>query len=99
MAASWLENGEQKWGIPAAQNVLEGEFDPRVPEGRYILALAILDPAGMLPSVRFATANYLSGGRHPIAVIDIGGSSGGPLDVDFRFDDPSTDQTLHYLTP
>lgn len=41
--------------------------------GRYILALAILDrQGGMMPSARFATANYFRGGWHPLGYIGIG---------------------------
>ncbi len=65
--------------------------------GRYILALAILDPAGMLPAVRFAIGNYYTGGRHPIGVIGIGATvDEAELPAD-SFGDPRTDQTLHYI--
>jgi hypothetical protein len=37
-----------------------------LPDGEYILALSILDPAGHVPTVRFAIKNYYEGGRHPI---------------------------------
>lgn len=46
---------------------LSEEFNP----GEYILALAILDPAGELPCVRFAIENYYTGGRHPIGKVGI----------------------------
>lgn len=61
----------------------------------YILALAILDPAGNLPSVRFATTNYFRGGRHPIGWIGVGRRQPKqrPLPA---FDDPAQDHTLHY---
>ncbi len=43
-----------------------------MPEGESILALAILDPAGMVPSARFAIQNYYTGGRHPIGLLGAG---------------------------
>lgn len=66
-------------------------------KGEYILALSILDPAGNLPAVRFATANYFKGGRHPIGKIGIDKA----LDT-FElkkeiFDDLFSDRTLHYI--
>jgi hypothetical protein len=67
-----------------------------VPRGDYILALAILDPAGMQPAVRFAIENYFIGGRHPIGLIGVGKA---PLSVELApasFDDPAKDRTLHY---
>jgi hypothetical protein len=70
-----------------------------MPQGEYILALAILDPAGMLPSARFAIENYFTGGRHPIGRIGVGRA---PLAVELdpvAFDDPARDRTLHYELP
>lgn len=64
-------------------------------KGRHVLALAILDPAGNLPAVQFATANYYRGGRHPMGTIGVGvrperAGLGG-------FDDPAEDRSLRYL--
>lgn len=67
-----------------------------VPSGEYVLALAILDPAGMLPAVRFAIENYFVGGRHPIGTVGVGRAPAlvelGPA----SFDDPMDDRTLRY---
>ena len=41
-------------------------------EGEYILALSIVDPAGMKPSVRFAVTHYYSDGRAPLGMVGIG---------------------------
>lgn len=95
--AVWPDESECQWGKPPLACAVAGSFTPALPKGRYILAVAVLDPAGMLPSVRFATANYFTGGRHPIGIVGIGGEEGGPLPADFAFDDPRTDQSLHYL--
>jgi hypothetical protein len=67
-----------------------------VPHGEYIVALAVLDPAGMLPTVRLAIENYFIGGRHPIGFIGVGQTlSSAELDPTC-FDDPAEDRTLHY---
>ncbi len=70
---------------------------PNIKRGKYVLALAILDPAGMLPSARFAIENYFRGGRHPIGYIGVG----IPLEdyqLDSKqFDDPADDHSLHYV--
>jgi hypothetical protein len=95
--AAWPDAMACHWGKPPQAYSVSGVFAPKLPKGRYLLAVAIVDPAGMLPSVRFATANYLVGGRHPLGIVGIGGEVGGPLPADFAFDDPRSDQSLHYL--
>ncbi len=68
----------------------------KVPEGDYLVALAILDPAGMQPAVRFAIRNYFIGGRHPLGVIGVGKTPSSPELDPACFDDPAKDKTLHY---
>ena len=97
--ASWPAAGECGWSRPPAAVRVAGTFSPEVPRGRYILAVAVLDPAGLQPSLRFATANYFTGGRHPVGIVGIGGERGGALPPATRFDDPWQDTTLHYLAP
>jgi hypothetical protein len=67
-----------------------------VPQGRYVLALAILDPAGMLPAVRFAIENYFTGGRHPIGLVGVDRPVSTRQLSPMHFDDPAADRTLHY---
>ena len=65
-----------------------------IPPGEYILALAILDPAGNRPCVRFAIKNYYKGGRHPIGIIGVDHTPGT-----YRvsgFDDIQSDTSLSY---
>ena len=69
-----------------------------LPEGDYYVALAILDPAGMLPCVRFATVNYFAGGRHPVGIVGVGTESETWQMEEAVFDDPGTDDTLHYVS-
>jgi hypothetical protein len=65
-----------------------------VPAGEYIVALAILDPAGGRPSARFAIQNYYQGGRHPL------GRVGVDRELDSfsvsGFNDVQSDKSLSY---
>jgi len=78
---------------------VDGTF--RVPQtvesGEYIVALAILDPAGMLPSIRFAIENYFEGGRHPIGLVGVGKTALEPILDPASFDNPAEDRTLKYV--
>jgi hypothetical protein len=86
-----------RWGQPPQSHRVGTTFFPDVVEGTYILALAVLDPAGAVPSLRFATDNYWHGGYHPVGQVAIGESTGGPLPENFTLDDPANDTQLHYL--
>ena len=85
-----------RWARPPSLHQVSGEFAVSVPPGRYVLALAVLDPAGNLPSLRFATRNYWNGGRHPVGMVAIGVDGGGPLPANTVFDDPAADRSLRY---
>ena len=76
---------------------MESTFGVDIAEGRYILALGILDPANSAPNLRFATAWYFNGGYHPVGVVQVGDGDGGPLPDGQAFDDPHLDNTLNYL--
>lgn len=67
------DNTAKDYSEPAAKNHIEEEFtlDKKLDTGDYIISIAILDPAGMLPSLRFATQNYFEGGCHPMGHIGI----------------------------
>lgn len=85
-----------RYDIDAETYLVENDFILPVDlkEGEYILALALLDPSGNLPSVRFAIQNYYQGGRHPIGKVGIGvGVENPTLDA---FDDIQSDLTVHY---
>lgn len=66
-----------------------------LPAGRYVLALSILDPAGMVPAIRFAVRNYYNGGRTPLGPIGLN-TDPGPLTLN-DFDDIQSDNSLYYL--
>lgn len=64
--------------------------------GKYILAISILDPAGMLPSIRFANTNYFRGGYFPIGYIGLEDEIGEfGVNVE-EFEDLQNDKTLKY---
>ena len=78
------------------QTTLPADFKP----GKYILALAILDrQGGMMPSARFATANYFRGGWHPLGFIGIGAAPEDAALKNIPFDDPAFDDSLFYKVP
>jgi hypothetical protein len=65
-------------------------------KGEYILAVAILDPAGMLPAVRFAISNYFAGGRHPLGYIGVDFDAATAEIDSAAFSSLASDTTLHY---
>lgn len=87
------------WDVPAHANAVSAAPAAAVPEGLYVLSLAILDPAGMLPSIRFATSQYWDGGRHPVGLVGVNRDGGGPLPIGFAFDNPAEDRSLYYQAP
>lgn len=93
----------QVYKTPAAVNEVKGTFSlpADLPAGQYILALAMLDPAGMRPSNRFAIVNYFTGGRHPTGYIGVEQDVSGPYTIDpASFNSLVEDNTLKYdFTP
>jgi hypothetical protein len=71
---------------------LPADFKP----GRYILTLAILDPAGKRATCRFATKQYFAGGRHPIGRIGVAKDLDQAELDPMWFDDPSADTLVKY---
>jgi len=94
---NWIDDGTPDWTTPPQTYEASGDFTLTLPTGWYILALAILDPAGQLPSLRFATRQYFKGGRHPIGIVTVNQGNGGPLRRGIVFDDLAEDNSLHYL--
>lgn len=72
------------------------QLDKEIANGKYIIAISILDPAGMLPSLRFANKNYFFGGYHPIGYIGLGQQINEYVISDDKFDDIQNDKTLKY---
>ncbi len=71
-------------------------LDTNLDTGDYIISISVLDPAGMLPSLRFAVQNYFEGGRHPMGHIGINTE---PVYYEVKsseFMDMRQDRTLKY---
>jgi hypothetical protein len=93
---NWNPSKTSEWATPPAVNKVKDQFKIDVPNGNYILSLAILDPAGDLPSIKFATGNYIKGGRHPMGLVNVGKNECNTLPSGFKFDDPNNDNSLYY---
>jgi hypothetical protein len=83
----------RQW-LPGTTTLVRGTFHATVAAGTYTLAVAILDPAGDAPSLRFANTNYYRGGRTPVGRVGVGATATdqnvGP------FDALKTDTSLSY---
>ena len=90
---------QNRYQIPAESNKVSATLvlGEDVPDGEYIISVAVVDPAGNMPSLRFATSQYFTGGRHPMGYVGV------DCDVDdyampiSGFDNIYTDTTLHYI--
>lgn len=65
--------------------------------GEYILAVSILDPAGMLPSVRFANKEYFEGGFTVLGYLGVGCKPAQTTIPEEEYFDIQSDTTLHYV--
>jgi hypothetical protein len=64
----------------------------------YIIQLAVLDPAGNVPSLRFAIQNYKKGGYAPMGYVGVG-QEPATITIDpAYFDNPAKDISLRYFT-
>jgi len=97
---TWLpgdkwDDQSDTYTIPAETNLINQSFlVTDVPSGEYILALAILDPAGNRPCARFAIKNYYNGGRHPIGKVGVNQKIES-FNIS-GFDDIQSDKSLNY---
>lgn len=73
------------------------KLDKNIPDGKYIVSVSILDPAGMLPSLRFANTNYFLGGIHPMGYIGLNTNINNFEIPATEFIDIQSDTTLKYL--
>lgn len=71
-------------------------LDGSLEKGKYILALTILDPNGMVPAVKFASRQYFNGGLHPIGYIGLDTLINDTQLEGVSFDDPAKDNSLYY---
>lgn len=72
-------------------------LDSDLNENEYIISVSVLDPAGMLPSLRFANENYFTGGRHPMGYIGINTEPEIFEINQSEFKDIQQDRTLKYV--
>lgn len=79
----------------ARTSSLRAQIPPTVAAGEYVLAIAVVDPAGGLPSLRFANANYFRGGHHPLGRVGVGVTPAS-IEVAGPFDELASDR-LRYL--
>ncbi|MBI5830800.1 MAG: DUF4832 domain-containing protein [Armatimonadetes bacterium] len=71
-----------------------------LPAGEAVVALAILDrQGGMVPSARFAIANYWRGGWHPLGRVGIGAPPKATAVDAATFVSPAFDDSLRYQVP
>ena len=61
--------------------------------GTYLLALSILDPAGLLPAAVFANESYIQGGYTVLGAFGVGQA---PAKINVKYDNPGKDKTLRY---
>ncbi|MFZ4413836.1 MAG: DUF4832 domain-containing protein [Bacteroidales bacterium] len=101
--SEWLpgENWDvilNKYTIAPAVNTISKDIvlDTQLPAGKYILSIAVLDPAGMLPSLRFAANNYFTGGRHPMGYVGVTNTIDAYEIRSSQFVDLQTDKSLKY---
>jgi hypothetical protein len=81
---------------PVYQIEKEITLDTDLPEQEYVIAVSVLDPAGMEPSLRFAVQNYFTGGRHPMGYIGINKELQNYEIPEADFRDMKEDRTLKY---
>ena len=102
--SQWMPGDEwdpatQSYKIPAELNTVTEtiKIDQEIPKGQYAIAISVLDPAGMVPSLRFAAFNYWNGGRHPMGLIGVGDECTSHNLLMSSFDDIQADQSLYYV--
>jgi len=98
MPGDGWDSSRKAYTQPALVNNVRGSFtlDKNIKAGPYYLAIAILDPAGNVPSLRMAIENYIAGGRHPVGKIGVGTRAETIQLAPGDFIDPRTDTTLRY---
>lgn len=93
------DTATQSYKKPAELNTVTETIyiDKEIPAGQYAIAISVLDPAGMVPSLRFAAFNYWNGGRHPMGLIGVGDDCSSHGLQMSCFDDLQEDQSLYYV--
>ena len=102
--SEWLpgddyDSSVHSYRTPAAEYEIRESITPDsgIKPGKYAIAIAVLDPAGMLPSLRFAAMNYYNGGRHPMGYVGVGEDISEYKISSTEFDDIQNDHSLRYV--
>ena len=74
----------------------EISMDIDLSEQEYVIAISVLDPAGNMPSLRFAVQNYFIGGRHPMGYVGINKELDNYEIPAMDFRDMKDERTLKY---
>lgn len=90
--------GVLAYTTPAQAHTETGSFTlpAELPEKDYIVQLAVLDPGGDVPSLRFAMQNYTTGGYHPMGYVGVGTAPATTVIDPGTFVSPAIDVSLRY---
>jgi chitodextrinase len=96
IACTGTFNVDLRTWLPGNQYTVSGSFTipSNLTAGTYTLALTINDPAGDLPSLRFANGNYYTGGFTPVGKVGVGQEASDQNLGSFA--GLKADNTLHY---
>lgn len=98
----WLPGDEwcfekSAYQVPAKVYSISGDFCvPEISDGKYVLALAILDPSCSKPNVLLATTQYFFGGWHPMGYVGINEEVHVPQIPSHLFQDQRHDDSICY---
>jgi|GEM_PF-1034117 len=92
-------NSVLNYNTPPAEHHIRETFtlsEDVAADKEYIIQLAVLDPGGNVPSLRFSIENYKAGGYHPMGYIGIGTAPTQTAIDSSYFDSPAVDVSLRY---
>lgn len=85
------------YDVPAEKYTVSSAFNISfVPDGKYYLALAILDPSCGKPNVLLDTTQYFAGGWHPMGYVGVNTEVDNAIIPAAFFDDQRTDNSICY---
>jgi len=99
---NWLPGDEwnfekSAYDVPAQTYSVSDSFNVSgVPDGQYILALAILDPSCNKPNILLATTQYFKGGWHPMGYVGVNTEISHPKIPVSLFQDQRDDDSIRY---
>ena len=89
---------EQRYLVKPPVYHIQAELlmEKNIPKGKYIIAMSVLDPAGLKPSLRFSNKNYFNGGLHPMGYVGLGEKLKKFTIEPAQFNDIQADTSLKY---